>query len=705
MKPMGVARACCLALGVLLTPCAPLARAAEPAEVTLNFVNADIDAVIKAVSQMLGKNFLVDPRVKGTVNIVSGKPVPPELAYQVLVSALRLQGYSVVETPTITKVLPEVDAKTQAGPLIAKGSGRGEQVVTQVFQVRYESATQLANALKPLVSPNQSISSYPNSNTLIVTDTADNLKRLEAILAAIDVPNGEDPQVVTLQHAAAVDVAATLNRLFAQGTTGQAAAGQPGAPASRLLAVVAEQRSNRLIMRTDDPALLVRARALIAELDKADALVGNIHVVPLKYADAARVAQTLRAILGTASAAGALAGSTAASAYAPAAAAGLSASTPAMQATPNFQSAQSDPNALQAGSAVQADTATNSLIVIAPASVYRNLRNVIDMLDKRRAQVYIEALVVELRADKAAEFGIQWQDMTGLKSGSSGTSVIGGVNFGGAGQNILAIAQNPGSVGKGLNIGIAHGTVSIPGVGVVNNLGLLARFLETETKANILSTPNILTLDNEEAKIVIGQNLPFVTGSYTNAGAGSSGVVNPFQTYERKDVGLTLKVKPQITEGGVVRVQIYQEASSVQPASVGSAQGPITNKRSLESHVMVDDGSIIALGGLIEDQMDNSEDKVPLLGDVPVLGGLFRYETKGRQKKNLMIFLRPHIVRDAPGYQDKSLALYERLQEAQQDFAARRRSWPGEADSPLLPPVPSPAPRQEAPAAGGAGAR
>jgi general secretion pathway protein D len=652
---------------------------AEDTQVTLNFVNADIESVIKAVSQVSGRNFIIDPRVKGTINIISGKPVPRTLAYQVLVSALRLQGYAVVESPTITKVVPEADAKIQPGPLVGKGGTAGEQVVTQVFQVRYESAAQLAGALKPLVSPNQTISSYPNSNALVITDTADNLRRLENVIAAIDVPHGEDPQVMTLQHASAVDVAATLNKLFAP-TAQQVLPGQ----APRTLTVVAEPRTNRIVVRTDDPSLLVRARALVSELDQPSSGAGNIHVVYLKHADATRVAQTLRAILGGTP--GTSPGTVQASAVVPAPAQmqmqPFQASSGMQNNIPSFQNAQQDPGALQAGSMIQADPSTNSLIVIAPESVYRNLRNVIDMLDKRRAQVYIEALVVELTADKAAEFGIQWQDLTGL--GGNKLSLIGGTNFGAAGQNIVGVAKSPGSIGKGLNIGIVKGTVNIPGLGAITNLGLLARFLESENNANILSTPNILTLDNEEAKIIIGQNVPFVTGSYTNTGT-AGGAVNPFQTYERKDVGLTLKVKPQITEGGVVRVQIYQEASSVQPGTATNANGPVTNKRSLESHVLVDDGSIVALGGLIEDSYGTGEDRVPFLGDAPLVGGLFRYETKSRKKTNLMVFLRPHIVRDREGYQDLSRSRYEQMQQGQRNFAETSRGWMSESEAPILP--------------------
>ena len=344
-------------------------------------------------------------------------------------------------------------------------------------------------------------------------------------------------------------------------------------------------------------------------------------------------------------------------------------------------------NALLPGSTIQADPASNALIITAPDSVFANLQNVIAMLDRRRAQVHIEALIVELSAERAAEFGIQWQDLSGLSK--NGVRAIGGTNFGGTGQNIISAATSIGSLGGGLNFGVVNGTINVPGLGAITNLGLLARFLESETQANILSTPSIMTLDNEEAKIVIGQNLPFVTGAYsTTAG---SGTVTPFQTYERRDVGLTLRVRPKITEGGVVHIQIYQEASSVQASTAGSAAGPVTNKRSLESSVLVDDGRLIVLGGLIEDQLGNDQEKVPVLGDVPVLGNLFRYENRNRKKTNLMVFLRPSIVRDPRDYDALTGDRYQQLLDVQQrQQAANPPTW-GDSSAPQLPPWQAPA--------------
>ncbi|WP_412479712.1 type II secretion system secretin GspD [Azonexus sp. IMCC34839] len=600
------------------------AAIAASEEMTLNFVGADIQSAVKALGEVTGRNFVIDPRVKGNINIVSGKPVSRELAYEVLVSALRLQGFAVVESGNATKILPEADARQQAGPLRRQGKvGGGDQIMTQVFHLRYETAAQLANALKPLVGPNQSITANPASNTLVVTDAADNLQRIERIIASIDVPHGDDPQIVPLRHASAVDVAASLQKLF------------PAAQGGNNLIVTADPRANRVILRSDNAGLLARAGTLIAGMDKPESGFGNIHVVYLKNAEAAKVAQTLRAILGSDT--GANGGGNALSATAPlsggaggSGATSLGATTPAAVATPTSVGNPGS-SALMPGSMIQADVASNALIVTAPDSVFNNLQNVIAMLDRRRAQVHIEALIVELSAEKAAEFGFQWQ---AVGKGST----VGGTNFGNATQNILSLSSNISKAGVGLNLGLASG----------NSLNVLARMLETEAHGNILSTPNIMTLDNEEAKIVIGQNLPFVTGSYSTSNTNAT---TPFQTYERRDVGLTLKVRPQITEGGVVRVQIYQEVSSVQSGTESSTAGPTTNKRSLESSVLVDDGATIVLGGLIKDDLSVDEEKVPVLGDLPFIRNLFRYQNRSRKKTNLMVFLRPRIIRDGLDYQ------------------------------------------------------
>jgi general secretion pathway protein D len=334
------------------------------------------------------------------------------------------------------------------------------------------------------------------------------------------------------------------------------------------------------------------------------------------------------------------------------------------------------------GGMVQADAASNAVIIYAPDAVYANLRAVIDKLDVRRAQVHVEALIVEVTADKAAEFGIQWQSLHNLTT--NGTQAIGGTNFGvrGTGTNIIDAAVNLGSVGTGLNIGIVRGQVTIPGVGTITNLAALARALEADANANILSTPNLLTLDNEEAKIVIGQNVPFITGQY--AQTGSATTATPFQTVERRDVGLTLRIKPQISDGGAVRLQIYQEVSSVQDQT--NPAGIITNKRSLESMVLADDGQIIVLGGLVQDSTGSTSEKVPVLGDLPVLGSLFRYETRKQAKTNLMVFLRPLILRDSASYRGVTADRYRDMLGEQERVAIPPSAVLPDIRTPRLPP-------------------
>jgi len=605
---------------------APAARPTGPDVVTLNFVNADIEGVVKAVSEITGKNFVLDPRVKGTINIVSAKPMSRALVYEVFLSAMRLQGFTAVEERGRVAIVPEIDAKlhqsTTLGPQDKQRSA-GDTIQTQVFKLQYESALQMVPILRPLITANNTINAYANNNTLVITDYASNLARIEKIIETIDQPGGADPIMIPLRYASALDVAQTINRLFAE-----AAQNQASPDPSLRFSVSADARSNSILARSGDSSRLQRVRQLVAMLDSPTTAAGNIHVVYLKNAEAVKLAEVLRAVYSGESGAAQTRG------VQP-----LSTSPIGQTATPVQGQTQTGASA---PGIIQADAATNSIIITAPEAIYNNLRAVLDKLDVRRAQVYVEALIAELTADKAAEFGVQWQDLTGL--GQTGTQTIGGTNFGGAGQNILGVAANPTSVGRGLNVGVIKGTIKLPGVGgaEIVNIGMLVRALETDANANILSTPTLLTLDNEEAKIVIGQNVPFVTGSYAVSAAATT--PTPFQTVERKDVGLTLKIRPQISEGGAVRMQIYQEVSAVQDST--NPAGIITNKRAVESTVLVDDGQIVVIGGLIQDSIKDSVEKIPGLGDLPLVGGLFRYNTRSRSKTNLMIFLRPTLLRN-----------------------------------------------------------
>ncbi len=635
-------------------------------KVTLNFVNANIETVVEAVSKITGKSFVIDPRVKGTVNVISGKPVQPEAAYLFLLSALRMQGFAAVGVNGIVKIVPEADAKTHAAP-----SGRGPaklpggaQIMTRVFSLHNESATQLQGVIRPLVAPGNSVVANAVSNTLVVTDYADNLDRLAQIIAALDEPSGEDPQVIPLRHASVFDVVSAVSGLF----------GEQSGEASQRVTVTVDARQNSLLVKTDNPGKLLRIKRLVEQLDQPTTAGGNIHVVYLRNADATRVAQTLRAVVsGEASPVAAPTSFGTSTSGSVGAAANLAAPVATAQVP-----ARSGGAGAAGQTMIQADSGSNALIITASDVVFSNLRRVIDALDKRRAQVYVEALIAEISADRASESGVQWQDL-------SGTHVVSGTNFGTGGRNLVGLLENIAKASTTGTLGLAPG-LNIGGVATRNgrpSLGVLARFLETDAKANILSTPTLLTLDNEEAKIVIGRNVPFITGQYAQSATGTT--PTPFQTYERKDVGLTLKIKPQISEGGLVRLQIYQEASSILESTLSSVSGPVTNKRSIESSVLVDDGGLIVIGGLIEDSYTAGEDKVPLAGDIPVIGGLFRYETRKRTKTNLMVFLRPQIIRDEAGYQSITADRYDYVIGQQRQAGDKGALMNGEAAVPELP--------------------
>lgn len=650
---LAIAAACTQVLAADPAPAAPAAKPTGPDVVTLNFVNADIEGVVKAVSEITGKNFVLDPRVKGTINIVSAKPMSRSMVYEVFLSAMRLQGFTAVEERGRVAIVPEVDAKLRQSQVTGpqdKPRGGGDTIQTRVFKLQHESATQLVPVLRPLIAANNTINAYQQNNTLVITDYASNLARIEKLIESIDQPVGSDPIMIALKYASALDVAQTINRLFAESAQNQASPD----PSLRF-AVTVDARSNSILARAGDAARLARVRQLVAMLDTPTSAAGNIHVVYLKNAEAVKLAEILRAIYTGESATG------------QARPAGMPAQTP----SPLGQAPAQAQTATSMSGIIQADAATNSIIITAPDAIYNNLRAALEKLDVRRAQVYVEALIAEVTAEKAAEFGVQWQDLTGL--GKTSGQAFGGTNFGaqGGGANILGVAQNPISAGRGLNVGVLKGTITVGGAQILN-IGLLVRALENDANANILSTPTLLTLDNEEAKIVIGQNVPFVTGSYAVSAAATT--PTPFQTVERKDVGLTLRIKPQISEGGAVRLQIFQEVSNVQDST--NASGIITNKRSVESTVLVDDGQIVVIGGLIQDSVKDGVEKVPGLGDLPLIGSLFRYSTRSRSKTNLMVFLRPTLLRTGERVNSLSNDRYDYI------LGQQLRAKPGATDLP-----------------------
>jgi general secretion pathway protein D len=611
----------------------------EKGKANLNFSAADIETVVRAVGHFTGNTFIIDPRVKGTINLISEKPVTKEQALQLLNSALRLQGYAVVRTADYIKVVPEADAKLQAAPVQVEQI-RGDQIMTKIFRLSHESATTLINVLRPLITANNTISSNAANNTLIITDYADNIKRLAKIIASLDVPALGELEAVPIKNGIASDLVSVINRLLDQGT-----AAAPGSEPGRVV-LMAEPRTNAIIVRAPTAARIALVRTLIEKLDQPTALPGNVHVVYLKNAEAVKLAQVLRSVVSSDTSLQNMA-TTAASQTTSQPSGQLNAPSASSTLSAGFAPLNSSSSSINLGSSgaagfIQADPTTNSLIITANEVLYKNLRGIIDQLDARRAQVYVESLIVEVSTSKAAEFGVQWAGGAGI--GNSDYRVGALTSFSTGGNNLVAQAGSllgangtPLAPGNGISVGL------LKQAGGKLELAALARALETDANANILSMPNLFTLDNEEARIIVGQNVPFITGQFTTAASGNSAGVNPFQTIERRDIGLSLRVRPQISEGGTVKMAIYQETSTIQQTTIS---GLITSKRSIDTNVLVDDGQIIVLGGLIEDSINETTEKVPGLGNLPYIGALFRYQTKKRGKTSLMVFLRPTVVRN-----------------------------------------------------------
>ncbi len=620
----------------------------------LNFVGADIESVVKAIGHFTGNTFIIDPRVKGQINLVSEKPLTKDQAFKLLASSLRLQGYAIVTADGYTKVVPEADAKLQAGPTQSE-SVRGDQIATQIYRLNYESANNIVTVLRPLISPNNTINANPGNNSIVITDYADNLKRLSKIIGALDVPANNDLEVVPIKHAIASDIATMVSRLTDSN--------QSGAGDSGRMVLLADPRTNSILVKAPSTARANLVKSLIDKLDQPTVLPGNVHVVYLKNAEAVKLAQTLRSILSSDSAlptSGSSGSNTngnqssglnlnqAKDVSANNASSGLS--------LPGNSSSNSSGNSQSSGAGggfIQADAATNTLIITASEAVYKNLRGVIDQLDARRAQVYVEALIVEVSPKNTQDFGIQWMAATGNKD--SDYRVAGGTSFDANGNGLFNLAaKNYATLGSALpTAGLTVGLFKQ--IGSQLGLGALAHAMARDDSNNVLSIPTLLTLDNEEASIVVGENVPFLTGSYSQAGTTGA---NPFQTIDRKDVGIKLKIKPQISEGGTVKLSIYQEVSKVK--ETGSS-GPTTSQRSISTNVLVDDGDIIALGGLIDNTSSGGIEKIPLLGDIPFLGNLFKYQTKTVDKKNLMVFIRPTVIRTAEQSNRVSFDRYDYL--------------------------------------------
>lgn len=607
--------------GLLLALC--LALPVNAALVTLNLKDAEINALVESMSVLTGKNFIVDPRVKGRVTIISAKAMDENELYEVFLAVLGVHGFAAVPSGKVIKIVPAAGAKQESIPTVDRREGvEADQIVTRVIQVQNVSAAQIVPILRPLIPPQGHLAAYTPTNVLIISDSAANVERIASIISRVDLASNEEVEIVALRHASATEIVRVLTALE-QGKARNDPAAAVGTPPR----MVADERTNSILL-SGDKASRLRLRAIITHLDTPLDSGGNTQVVYLRYAKAKDLATVLQGVSKS------LSNETARNAPSP------------------VQIPGSPPGGSSSSGGlvdIQADVATNSLVITAPPEMIRSLRSIIAQLDIRRAQVLVEAVIAEISAEKTAELGVQWAvgssaaiGFTNFEAGTSSLANIIGLAAQADTGDLTAISAA--RIPQGIQIGVGDFTGN-------NRFGALISALAKDADTNVLSTPTVVTLDNEEAEIIIGQNVPFVTGSYTTStstgSTSSSQIGNPFQTIQREDIGIKLKVKPQINEGNAVKLEISQEVSNVVPSANASTQGPTTNKRAIKTNVLVENGQILVLGGLIDDKLDESAQKVPLLGDMPVLGNLFRYRNTTKLKRNLMVFLHPVILRDA----------------------------------------------------------
>ncbi|HID48438.1 MAG TPA: type II secretion system protein GspD [Chromatiales bacterium] len=581
-----------LLLGLVMTLGSVSPYAAEDT-IALNFTDTDINAVITAVAKLTGKNFIIDPRVKGKVTVITNEALSKDEVYQVFLSVLKVHGYAAVPGgDNVIKIIPDVNAKQDTIKTITRADQlRGDELVTRVIQIKYVNAAQLVPILRPLVPQRGHLAASPASNVLIISDSAGNVARLAQIISRIDQAVSDKLEVISLQHAIASDVVRIIKQLRA-----------PGGKDKAGYTVVADDRTNSVLLG-GDKAQRLRLRAIINHMDIPQEISGNTHVIYLRYAKAKDLVPVLTGISKTFGKAKGAAGKGVASALA------------------NVN--------------IQADESTNALVINAPPKILRSLRTVVSQLDIRRAQVLIEAILAEVSYTKQTQLGVQWAfDGT---SGGDNPGAVGLLNLSAIGAPLTGLLQDPPLISDGLNLGLGSYSNGTP------QLAMLVSALAGDTNTNVLATPTLVTMDNEEAKIVVGQNVPILTGQYANVGGGTT-PTNPFQTVERQDIGLILTLKPQINEGNSVKLEIDQEISIPVPGSEGV--NLVTNKRQIVTNVLVNDGQILVLGGLIQDDLREREQKVPGLGDLPLLGWLFKYQGVEKVKTNLMIFIHPVILKD-----------------------------------------------------------
>lgn len=628
---------------------APVTVLAQEGTFTLNLKNADIQSLIQTVSRQSGRNFVVDPRVKARVTVISSTPLNSDELYETFLSVLQVHGYAAVPSGDLVKIVPDVNAKQGPVPAYDSERSNSDQLVTQVIKVENVPAAQLVPILRPLVPQQGHLAAYAATNTLIVTDRSSNIGRLIKIISGIDRPDNDEVQVVRLSHASASEVIRILQSLQSRG--GQID-GTPGA-----VRFAADERTNSILL-SGDVAARSRMRSLILNLDTPVESGGNTRVVYLRYANAVDLLAILTGVsegqakIGTSGDDTADAGAGAQQQSAPQ---GVDANGVPVPQNANVPTASLIRRAGEESDRpnvdIQADEDTNALIITAPPDEMRSVLAVINQLDIRRAQVLVEAIIAELSTNNASQLGVNF-----AVNGSGQDRPVAYTNLGGATAALAAQVASNGTSGLSNGLSLAAGRFGGGGV----DFGFLLSAIASDTDNNILSTPTLVTMDNQEAEIVVGQNVPFVTGTQLSTSNN-----NPFQTIEREDVGISLKVKPQINEGDNIKMEIEQEVSDVSNTAVTGASDITTNKRSIKTTVLVEDGQTLVLGGLIDDQISDTRDKIPLLGDIPLLGALFRYRTTTKRKRNLMVFLHPTILRDPETADYYSRSKYDDLRTAQ----------------------------------------
>ncbi len=570
----------------------PVATVNQGAETwTINMKDADIREFIDQVAAITGETFVVDPRVKGQVTVISRSALSLDEVYQLFLSVMSTHGFSVLTQGDQARIVPGTEARSSAN----NGRAAPDDIETELIQVQHSSVNELIPLLRPMVPQNGHLAAINASNSLIISDRRSNIERIRQLIADLDQGGNSDYSVINLQHAWVLDAAEALNSSVMRNE-------KKDGTGTR---VIADARTNRLIL-LGPPAARQRLANLARSLDIPSTRSANARVIRLRHSDAKSLAETLGDV-----------------------AEGLKGAEGAETTTSKPQ------NIL-----IRADESLNALVLLADPDTVSTLEDIVRNLDVPRAQVMVEAAIVEFSGDISDALGVQW-----AVDARGGTGGLGGVNFSGTGLSV-------GTVLQAIQDGAIPDNTTLPdgaiiGIGT-DSFGALITALSSNSKSNLLSTPSLLTLDNQEAEILVGQNVPFQTGSYTTDSSGSS---NPFTTIEREDIGVTLKVTPHINDGATLRLEVEQEISSIAPSSTLNAQAVdlVTNKRSIKSVILADDGQVIVLGGLIQDDVTTTESKVPLLGDIPLIGGLFRSTKDTHVKRNLMVFLRPTVVRDRAG--------------------------------------------------------